>query len=327
MKITVYGAGAWGTALAIAYAPDHEVVMWGRDTDALRQCARERVNQALLPDRPFPDTLVLEERLDAAAARAEIHLVVTPVAGLRAICEHLAQTGNTAPVLWACKGFEKGTGKLPHEVVAETLGETYPCGALTGPSFAAEVAAGLPTAITLAANDLAEATLWAEALHRPRLRLYANDDLIGAEVGGAIKNVMAIAAGVSDGLGFGLNSRAALITRGLAEMSRLGLALGARQDTFMGLAGLGDLVLTCTGDLSRNRRVGLMLAEGKPLAQILEELGHVAEGVLTTHETVARAQRHAVDMPLSQAVDDLLAGRKSASEAVDALLARSPKIE
>ncbi|QID18496.1 NAD(P)-dependent glycerol-3-phosphate dehydrogenase [Nitrogeniibacter mangrovi] len=327
MKITVYGAGAWGTALAIAYAPDHEVVLWGRDTDALRRCARERVNQALLPDRPFPDTLVLEERLEVAAARAELHLVVTPVAGLRTVTSHLADAGNTAPVLWACKGFEQGTGCLPHEVVAETLGEHHPCGALTGPSFATEVAAGLPTAITLAARDLGEATLWAETLHRPRLRLYANDDVVGAEVGGAVKNVMAIAAGVSDGLGFGLNSRAALITRGLAEISRLGVALGARQDTFMGLAGLGDLVLTCTGDLSRNRRVGLMLAEGKALPQILEELGHVAEGVLTTRETVARAARHHVDMPLSCAVDDLLSGRLSAEAAVDALLSRSPRIE
>jgi len=327
MKITVYGAGAWGTALAIAYAPDHEVILWGRDAQALSICDRERVNQALLPDRPFPDALRLESDLATAAAHAELHLVVTPVAGLRAICEHLANSGNAMPVLWACKGFESGTGLLPHEVVAELLGETHPCGALTGPSFAAEVAAGQPTAITLAARDLAQATLWAEALHRPRLRLYANDDLIGAEIGGAIKNVMAIAAGVSDGLGFGLNSRAALVTRGLAEISRLGFALGARQETFMGLAGLGDLVLTCTGDLSRNRRVGLMLAEGKQLPQILEELGHVAEGVLTTRETVARAQRHAVDMPLAQAVDDLLSGRMNANEAVDALLARSPKIE
>jgi len=327
MKITVYGAGAWGTALAIAYAPDHDVVMWGRDADALAVCDRERVNQALLPDRPFPDTLRLDTELTRAAAHADLHLVVTPVAGLRAVCEHLASTGNTMPVLWACKGFESGTGLLPHEVVAETLGKTHPCGALTGPSFAAEVAAGQPTAITLAANDLAQATLWAEALHRPRLRLYANDDMVGAEIGGAIKNVMAIAAGVSDGLGFGLNSRAALITRGLAEISRLGLALGARQETFMGLAGLGDLVLTCTGDLSRNRRVGLMLAEGKQLPQILDELGHVAEGVLTTRETVARAKRHAVDMPLAQAVDALLSGHMSATEAVEALLARSPKIE
>jgi glycerol-3-phosphate dehydrogenase (NAD(P)+) len=327
MRITVYGAGAWGTALAIAYAPDHDVRLWGRDAAALAACDTARVNEALLPGCPFPQTLVLEPDLTAAAAHAELHLVVTPVAGLRAVASHLAQTGNTAPILWACKGFERGTGLLPHEVVAEVLGETHPCGALTGPSFAQEVAAGQPTAITLAANDLGQATLWAEALHRPRLRLYANDDLIGAEVGGAVKNVMAIAAGVSDGLGFGLNSRAALITRGLAEMARLGVALGARQETFMGLAGMGDLVLTCTGDLSRNRRVGLMLAEGMALDEILEKLGHVAEGVLTTHETVARAGRHQVDMPLSCAVDDLLAGRMSAAEAVDALLSRSPRIE
>jgi len=327
MKITVYGAGAWGTALAIAYAPDHEVTLWGRDSDALQQCAHDRVNTALLPGCPFPEALMLEPCLEAASRHAELHLVVTPVAGLRAIAQHLADTGNVAPVLWACKGFETGSGMLPHEIIAEILGEAHPCGALTGPSFAQEVAAGQPTAITLASRDLAQATLWAEELHRPRLRLYANDDLIGAEVGGAVKNVMAIAAGVSDGLGFGLNSRAALITRGLAEIARLGMALGARQETFMGLAGLGDLVLTCTGDLSRNRRVGLMLAEGKALAQILEDLGHVAEGVLTTRETVARAARHQVDMPLTSAVEDLLAGRMSAAEAVEALLSRSPRIE
>lgn len=327
MKITVYGAGAWGTALAIAYAPDHAVTLWGRDRDALLRCAEERINETLLPGSPFPDGLMLEAALERASREADLHLVVTPVAGLRAVAQHLADTRNTAPVLWACKGFETGTGMLPHEVIAEVLGASHPCGALSGPSFAQEVAAGQPTAITLASQDLGQATLWAESLHRPRLRLYANDDLVGVEVGGAIKNVMAIAAGVSDGLGFGLNSRAALITRGLAEIARLGIALGARQETFMGLAGLGDLVLTCTGDLSRNRRVGLMLAEGKPLARILDELGHVAEGVLTTHETVARAARHQVDMPLTSAVDDLLAGRMSAAEAVDALLSRSPRIE
>jgi len=327
MKITVYGAGAWGTALAIAYAPDHEVTLWGRDRDALDQCASARVNEALLPGNPFPDALMLEPDLDAASRNADLHLVVTPVAGLRAVAQHLAEQQNAAPILWACKGFESGSGLLPHEIVADLLGEHHPCGVLTGPSFAQEVAAGQPTAITLASADLGQATLWAEALHRPRLRLYANDDLIGAEIGGAVKNVMAIAAGVSDGLGFGLNSRAALITRGLAEIARLGIALGARQETFMGLAGLGDLVLTCTGDLSRNRRVGLMLAEGKPLDRILQDLGHVAEGVLTTRETVARAKRHQVDMPLTRAVGDLLDGRMSAAEAVEALLSRSPRIE
>ncbi|MBT0960499.1 NAD(P)H-dependent glycerol-3-phosphate dehydrogenase [Denitromonas iodatirespirans] len=327
MQITVYGAGAWGTALAIAYANSHQVTLWGRDTEALARCAIERTNHALLPDAPFPDALVLEPDLHRAGQGADLHLVVTPVAGLRAVARHLAAEKVTAPLIWACKGFESGTGKLPHQVVDDELGTEYPCGVLTGPSFAAEVAAGLPTAITLAARDTTQAAAWVAELHQPRLRLYDNDDLIGAEVGGAVKNVMAIAAGVSDGLGFGLNSRAALITRGLAEMARLGVALGARQETFMGLAGMGDLVLTCTGDLSRNRRVGLALAEGKPLAQILHDLGHVAEGVLTTRETVALAHRHQVEMPITEGVDALLSGTLSAREAVERLLARDPRSE
>ncbi|MEZ5628029.1 NAD(P)H-dependent glycerol-3-phosphate dehydrogenase [Denitromonas sp.] len=327
MHITVYGAGAWGTALAIAYAKSHPVTLWGRDADTLLRCAAERVNQALLPGAPFPPGLVVEADLHRASRSADLHLVVTPVAGLRAVARHLAAEGHTTPLIWACKGFESGTGKLPHQVVADELGADFPCGVLTGPSFAAEVAAGLPAAITLAARDAAFASAWTQHLHQPRLRLYANDDLIGAEVGGAVKNVMAIAAGVSDGLGFGLNSRAALITRGLAEMARLGAALGARPETFMGLAGMGDLVLTCTGDLSRNRRVGLALAEGKSLDRILKDLGHVAEGVLTTRETVALAQRHQVEMPITESVDALLSGTLSAREAVERLLARDPRSE
>ncbi|MCB1958973.1 MAG: NAD(P)-dependent glycerol-3-phosphate dehydrogenase [Rhodocyclaceae bacterium] len=327
LNITVYGAGAWGTALAIAYAPQHHVTLWGRDTPALERCARERCNQALLPGAPFPESLTLEADLTAASQHADLHLVVTPVAGLRALAEHLASSANPAPLLWACKGFEAGSGKLAHEIVAETLGAAHPCGALSGPSFAAEVAAGLPAAITLAATRHSDAVEWARRLHQPRLRLYANDDVIGAEVGGAVKNVMAIAAGVADGLGFGLNARAALITRGLAEIARLGIALGGRQETFMGLAGLGDLVLTCTGDLSRNRRVGLALAGEQSLDDILAELGHVAEGVSTTRETVALAARHQVDMPISSAVNAVLDGRLGAREAVEALLARDPRSE
>ena len=327
LNITVYGAGAWGTALAIAYAQHHHVTLWGRDTAALDECARTRTNQALLPGARFPDTLRIEADLARAARSADLHLVVTPVAGLRPLAEHLAASANTAPLLWACKGFEAGSGKLAHEIVAETLGADHPCGVLSGPRFAAEVAAGLPAAITLAATDQTRAIAWAQLLHQPRLRLYANDDIIGVEVGGAVKNVMAIAAGVADGLSFGLNARAALITRGLAEIARLGTALGGRQETFMGLAGLGDLVLTCTGDLSRNRRVGLALAEGKGLDDILAELGHVAEGVSTTRETVALAARHGVEMPISEAVNALLDGRTDARQAVEALLARDPRSE
>ena len=327
MKIAIYGAGAWGTALAMTFARLHETTLWGRNAEALRICDRERSNQALLPGPRFPDELKLDADLDTVIRGAELHVVVTPVSGLRGIAERLARSGTNAPVLWACKGFEAGTGKLPHEMVAESLGEAYPCGVLTGPNFAPEIASGLPAAIALASSDLARAREWAQALHQPRLRVYACSDVVGAEVGSAVKNVMAIAAGVSDGLGFGMNSRAALITRGLAEIARLGRALGCRQETLMGLAGLGDLVLTCTGDMSRNRRVGLQLAKDVPLDRILADLGHVAEGVSTTRETVALAARLNVEMPITEAVNALLAGRLSAREAVESLLAREPRSE
>jgi glycerol-3-phosphate dehydrogenase (NAD(P)+) len=246
---------------------------------------------------------------------------------LRPTVERLKELGCALPVLWVCKGFEAGTGKLPHQVVAEVLGAKAVCGALSGPSFAEEVAAGQPTAVTLAANDHEFAMNAARQLHSRRLRIYANDDLIGVEVGGAVKNVLAIATGVCDGLGLGLNSRAALMTRGLAEIARLGVALGAHRDTFMGLAGMGDLILTCTGDLSRNRRVGLALAEGKSLPQILEELGHVAEGVHTAHEVERLATELAVDMPISRAIAAVLDGRVSAGDALELLMARDPKEE
>jgi glycerol-3-phosphate dehydrogenase (NAD(P)+) len=231
------------------------------------------------------------------------------------------------PLVWVCKGFEAGSGKLPHEVVAEVLGSDAVCGALSGPSFAEEVASGQPTAVALAANDHEFAIQAARQLHGRRLRVYANDDLVGVEVGGAVKNVLAIATGVCDGLGLGLNSRAALMTRGLAEIARLGVALGAHRDTFMGLAGMGDLILTCTGDLSRNRRVGLGLAQGKPLSQILDELGHVAEGVPTSREVDRLASDLGIDMPISAAVAALLDGRLSAPEALERLMARDPREE
>ena len=229
--------------------------------------------------------------------------------------------------MWVCKGFEAGSGKLPHQVVAEVLGAQAVCGALSGPSFAEEVAAGQPTAVALAANNHAFAVETARQLHTRRLRIYANDDLIGVEVGGAVKNVLAIATGICDGLGLGLNSRAALMTRGLAEIARLGLALGAHRETFMGLAGMGDLILTCTGDLSRNRRVGLALAEDKTLPQILEELGHVAEGVYTAREVDRLARSLGVDMPISAAVAAILDARVNAGEALELLMARDPKEE
>lgn len=326
MRIAVFGAGAWGTALALAFARQHEVVVWSRDPAEIAALRADRENRRFLPGIPLAANLALTDQLDEAAA-ADVHLIVTPLAGLRATARALRVAAPNTPLLWACKGLEAGTAKLPHQIVAEELGDSAAYGVLTGPSFAAEVANGLPAAVTIAAHDLDFARHWVQALHNNRLRLYANDDLIGAEVGGAVKNVMAIAAGVADGMGFGLNARAALITRGLAEITRLGVELGGRRETFMGLAGLGDLVLTCTGDLSRNRRVGLMLAAGKTLPDILSELGHVAEGVSTTHEVAALAQRLDVDMPITLAVEGLLSGTLGAREAVEQLLARDPKQE
>lgn len=326
LKIAVLGAGAWGTALAQAFADTHEVVLWGRDAehiDATRQAAE---NTRYLPGVALHPQLALTADLPSAALGADLHLVVTPLAGLRDTLRLLNDIQPDTPVIWACKGLEAGSGKLPHEIVADELGAT-PCGVLTGPSFAAEVARGLPAAITLAASDVEFARHWVHALHRPRLRLYANADVVGCEIGGALKNVMAIAAGVSDGMGFGLNARAALITRGLAEIARLATAMGGHAETLMGLAGMGDLILTCTGDLSRNRRVGLALAAGNTLSDILRDLGHVAEGVSTAHEAVRLARRHGVEMPICEAVDALLHGGLAARDAVERLLARDPKRE
>lgn len=327
MKVTLLGAGAWGTALAIAFAGKHQVTLWSRETDVALDLRETRENRRFFPGHRLPDTVEISTDFAAAVSGAELLVIATPIAGLRPTVEHLKALDVTLPLLWVCKGFEAGTGKLPHQVVTEVLGPQVICGALSGPSFAEEVAAGQPTAVALAANNPVFAREAARQLHTTRLRIYANDDLVGVEVGGAVKNVLAIATGACDGLGLGLNSRAALMTRGLAEIARLGLALGAQRETFMGLAGMGDLILTCTGDLSRNRRVGLALAENKLLPQILEELGHVAEGVYTAREVDQLARKLAVDMPISAAVAAVLDGRLTAAQALEQLMARDPKEE
>ena len=327
MKITLLGAGAWGTALAIAFAGKHAVTLWSRETDVGEDLRLNRENHRFFPGYRLPDAVVVSTDFAAAVADAELLVVATPIAGLRPTVEHLKALGCKTPVLWVCKGFEAGSGKLPHQVVGEVLGKDALCGALSGPSFAEEVAAGQPTAVSLAANDATFAREAARQLHSVRLRIYANDDLVGVEVGGAVKNVLAIATGVCDGLGLGLNSRAALMTRGLAEIARLGLALGAERQTFMGLAGMGDLILTCTGDLSRNRRVGLALAQNKSLPQILEELGHVAEGVYTAREVDQLSRKLAVDMPISAAVAAVLDSRLTAAQALEQLMSRDPREE
>ena len=327
MRITLIGAGAWGTALAIAFAGKHEVSLWSREEDVAVDLQKTRENHRFFPGYKLPESVQVLTDFAAAIASAELLVVATPIAGLRPTAEQLKRLGSKCPLIWVCKGFEAGSGKLPHQVVAEVLGPEAVCGAFSAPTFAEEVAAGQPTAVALAANDPAFARETARQLHTSHLRIYANDDLVGVEVGGAVKNVLAIATGVCDGLGLGLNSRAALMTRGLAEIARLGLALGAQRETFMGLAGMGDLILTCTGDLSRNRRVGLALAENKLLPQILEELGHVAEGVYTAREVAKLALELAVDMPISSAVAAVLDGRLNAATALQQLMARDPREE
>jgi len=330
MRIAVFGAGAWGTALAQVFSAAHEVCLWGREFDNIEAMRRERVNKLFLPDITLRPELAFSTDFHQAARGADLHLIATPLAGLREAARALRefqQPGPTTPLVWACKGLEAGSGKLPHEIIAEEMGNDAVCGVLTGPSFAAEVARGLPAAITLASSEANFATDWVRKLHQPRFRIYANDDIIGCEVGGALKNVIAIATGVSDGMGYGFNARAAIITRGLAEISRLAGALGGRPETLMGLAGMGDLILTCTGDLSRNRQVGLALAAGKTLADILVELGHVAEGVPTAREVAQLSQRLGVNMPICTSTDTLLHGGLNVHDTVKQLLARDPKQE
>lgn len=332
MRISVLGAGAWGTALAIQAAnAGHQVLLWGRDGAAIGQMRAGRRNAAYLPDSELPAALGLTaDRADAIAhAERGLTIIATPMSGLR---ETLAALPSAQHVLWLCKGFEAGTRRLGHEIARE-LQPAMRVGVLSGPSFAQEVAAGRPTALVAASEDAGLAQAAVDAFHGERLRVYTSTDPVGVEVGGAVKNVMAIAVGVCDGLSAaapdapGLNARAALITRGLAEMLRLGQALGARVETFMGLSGLGDLVLTATGDLSRNRRVGLMLAQGLALPEILARLGHVAEGVYSAPTVLARAREAGVEMPITEAMVALLDGQLRATEAVERLMSRDARAE
>jgi glycerol-3-phosphate dehydrogenase (NAD(P)+) len=327
MKLSVLGAGAWGTALAASWAPHHDVTLWGRNPAELDAMRTGRVNARYLPGCPLADTLQFNPDFDAAVDAAELLVIAVPSSGLRPTLAALATRTALPPLVWVCKGFEPGGRKLPHQLIAELLPAHTQTGVLSGPSFAQEVAQGYPTALTLASHDSVLAQHLAEILSGQRLRIYAHDDVVGVEVGGALKNVMAIAAGICDGLKLGHNARAALITRGLAEMTRLGVQLGGRFETFMGLSGLGDLILTTTGDLSRNRQVGLRLARGQALDAILAELGHVAEGVTTAPEVAALAGELGVDMPITRAVCQVLFDGLPAAQAVDALLNREIKAE
>ena len=322
MRVAVLGAGAWGTAIACVLAARLEVALWARDAQQARTLAQTRRNERYLRGIEIPARVSITADLAKATSGISLALVATPVAGLREILQKLQP-----PLVWLCKGFEQGSGALPHQIAAEVLGEKALFGALSGPSFAEEVARGLPCALTLASHDAAFAREAAAIVHGGRMRVYYSADLVGVEIGGAVKNVMAIAAGISDGLGLGLNARAALITRGLAEIARLGAALGAAPETLMGLAGAGDLILTATGDLSRNRKVGVELARGKSLKDILQDLGHVAEGVRSAKEVLNLSMKRNIEMPVTQAVNAVLEGKLKPAAAVEKLLSRDLKRE
>jgi glycerol-3-phosphate dehydrogenase (NAD(P)+) len=327
--LAVLGAGSWGTALAVLAARNgFPVALWGPDAARLARLEHERANNVHLPGIPFPDSLHTREDLAALVQGARQILIAVPSHAFRvtldAISPHLAPESVIA---WATKGLEPGSGKLLSEVFREELDDRAGYGVISGPSFAREVAAGLPTALTVASprNDVAARI--SDWLRNERVRVYTSDDVAGVQLGGAIKNVIAIAAGVGDGLGFGANARAAIITRGLAELTRLGVALGGRQETFMGLTGAGDLILTCTDNTSRNRRLGLGLGQGKKLAELLAEIGQEVEGVATARELYQLARKLKVEMPITEQVYRVLYEQLPPPRAVQALLNREPRAE
>jgi glycerol-3-phosphate dehydrogenase (NAD(P)+) len=325
----VLGAGSWGTALAVHLArTGHPTVLWGRDAAQMAAFAAARCNTRYLPATPFPDLLRVESDLGRAVAGADELLLAVPSHGFRECLQQVAPMMRSGMrVAWATKGFELDTGKLPHQVANEVIGVEVPKAVLSGPTFAREVGLGLPTAMTVASRDNDYALALARGLSGQNFRAYASTDVIGVEVGGATKNVLAIGAGISDGLGFGANTRVALITRGLAEMMRLGVALGAEKDTFMGLAGLGDLVLTCTDDQSRNRRFGLALAAGRSTEEAQREIGQVVEGVLAARALRDVASNHRVEMPIAEQISRVIYAGLPPREAVAALMGRKVKSE
>ena len=330
MKITVLGAGAWGTALAASAARpaqgrDNAVLLWARDPQQADTIARTRRNSRYLRDVELPAALGVTADFSAALehGRNGLYVIGTPMAALG---EMLQALPDDAAVLWLCKGFQAGTGWLGHEV-ARAVKPQARVGVLSGPSFADEVLQGLPTALVSASVDASVRQMGVDAFHSETMRVYTSADPVGVEVGGAVKNVLAIATGIADGMGLGLNARAALITRGLAEMTRLGVALGAQAETFMGLSGLGDLVLTATGNLSRNRKVGLQLAKGLTLQQILAELGHVSEGVYSAATVLARARSLNIEMPITAAVVAVIEGQLSPAQGLLQLMRREARAE
>ena len=328
-SILVAGAGSWGTALALVLARNrHQVYLWGRDPEQIQILEIQHSNEKYLPGIRLPENIIPVADLKETLARTRTIIVAVPCSGLPALLGQLDTSGEqNFRLCLCCKGLAAGPAFLNHDLVLQVLGDSTRVAVLSGPSFAAEVAREMPTALTLACTDTETAGYFVELFHNDIFRIYTSEDITGVEVGGAVKNVMAIAAGISDGLGFGTNTRSALITRGLAEIIRLGVKLGGQPETFMGLAGLGDLVLTCTDDQSRNRRLGLALARGQSLQEALAGIGQAVEGVNTTGEVIRVAAEHAVEMPITRHVQHVLEGELAPEEAVRSLLNRDPKSE
>ena len=333
--VTVLGSGSWGTALAVLLCQNfRRVVLWGRNADAIEAMVQDRCNRRYLPDVPFPDNLVVESRFEAIPAQDPNYLVVVPSHGFRetlvkldALLTRNAIDRSKVKLVWGTKGFDPSSGSLLSDVARDVLGAEASLGVVSGPSFAVEMAHSLPTALTVGSFDLDTAEDMAGWFHTNTTRIYFSDDITGVQLGGAVKNVIAIAAGISDGLGYGANARAALITRGLSELTRLGTALGGRPETFMGLTGMGDLVLTCTDDQSRNRRFGLGLGMGKPRETVVSEIGQEIEGINTVRELNELAHRAGIDMPITRQVYLIIHEGKPPQDAVNALLQRNPKSE
>lgn len=325
-SVLVLGAGSWGTALAIALARNkHNVFLWDINSELIEDIKNDKCNKRYIPDVTFPDNLTPIASIEQAPATIKFVVNAVPCHGLRSSLQ-LLKSFSDVQVCLACKGFESGTQKLNHVLVEEELA-SVPVAILSGPSFAKEVAKGLPTAVTIASNTIETAKLFSDLFHSDVFRIYTHDDYIGVQVGGAVKNVMAIAAGIADGLGFGANTRSALITRGLHEIMQLGLAMGAKQETFMGLAGLGDLVLTCTDNQSRNRSLGLLLAEGYSIEQAQEKIGQAIEGYKTAFEVVALAKKYDIEMPITEQVIKVLKGDIEPKQAVQMLFSREARSE
>ncbi|MET3559636.1 glycerol-3-phosphate dehydrogenase (NAD(P)+) [Bartonella japonica] len=328
--MTVIGAGSFGTVLAVVLARNgHRVLLWGHNSQHIKELQKYRCNKVFLPDIRFPDNLLLEDSLETAITASRNILIAVPsYAFHQVLCNIQPYLNQHSRVVWATKGLERGTGRLLQEVAREILGDKIPLAVLSGPSFAKEIAIGLPTAITVAASDAGFSEELQKLFHCGKsFRVYKNSDMVGVQLGGAVKNVIAIGAGISDGMGFGANARIALITRGLAEISRLGIAMGAEFFTFMGMTGLGDLVLTCTDNQSRNRRFGMLLGQGIDVREAEKQLGQVVEGYFNTKEVRTLAQRIGIEMPITEQIYQILFCSKNVVEAANTLLSRTLKDE